>query len=63
MDYLAGVIFKSVEAAVSYGAKMNVGKWLLGSKTSPERLRSDTNKKECKEYVKLEGKNIFEVTC
>lgn len=29
VDYLAWAIFKSSEAAISYGAKMNSDKWLL----------------------------------
>lgn len=28
-DYVARAIFKTVEAAVSYGAKMNGNKWLF----------------------------------
>lgn len=53
MDYLAWAIFKSVEAAISHSEKKkrkrNGDEWLLlgGSKTSPERSRSDTDEKEC----------------
>ncbi len=33
-----------------------------GSKTSPERLCSDTNKEECKERVKLDEKKTLKLS-